>query len=167
MKAVCIGVDPGVTTGICGLYYVDYKLATAPALAQCSANLVIPVLRSMIAQFSTVTTVIACEKWVQSPLAGKTAYRAAGQVTKEVEAAVRELAGGSVRVVVRNAATVKVWSTDERLHAAGLLAITAPMARHCRDAGRHGLYAAVADLLVPDPFSKRARITQDAKVGAE
>jgi hypothetical protein len=50
---------------------------------------------------------------------------------------------------------VKPWAVDKRLHAAGLLDMTAGM-RHARDAARHALFCAVKDYGLPDPLSSKA-----------
>ena len=58
--------------------------------------------------------------------------------------------------MIRPAATVKPWATDERLKKAGLLAVCHGMP-HAADAMRHLLYRAVRDAGVPDPLSRRGK----------
>jgi uncharacterized protein YjeT (DUF2065 family) len=51
---------------------------------------------------------------------------------------------------IRKAADVKLWATDKRLRAAGIL--RPPEMRHANDASRHGLFTAVHDAHMGDPL---------------
>ena len=51
---------------------------------------------------------------------------------------------------MRKAADVKLWASDKRLKAAGLL--RPPENRHANDASRHALFCAVHDAFRPDPL---------------
>lgn len=151
MKPVTVlGVDPGPTTGL-GL--LQLPLGAGHEYGQLSAGAVLPVVLALLDPCPG-PALIAVEAFVVGRRAGRSASPDAGRVTRELVAALRALAGPGLAVVVRPAAEVKPWATDERLRAAGLHPTGMP---HARDGCRHALYAAVHDCGVPDPLSRSPR----------
>lgn len=152
---VC-GVDPGETSGVVALSYLDGVLLTAQAF-QCNAAstewLVLALLDNTEGWAEDV--VLAVERFVVGPRAARSRTAKAGATTRDLVGRLTAPDAGW-RTVARSASEVKPWSSDERLEAATLLAPTKEM-RHARDAARHALFAAVADGGIPDPLSRAAR----------
>lgn len=142
-----IGVDPGLTTGICVLDLGDMSAE----LVQCTPTAVLPILRGITE--GDVVAVLAVERFVVGPRAARSSTPRAGQITRELIEELRAW-GHPDRCVLRSASQVKPWATDERLAAAGLLAPGKGMP-HARDGARHALFSAVADCGAPDPLSSR------------
>lgn len=152
-----VGVDPGPQPGIAALSYTNGRLGNAQVL-QVSAGLAVPVVGWLLEGARPVERlVLAIERFVVGPRAGRSSNPRAGQVTRDMVgalAAVGELHGA--QVVLRPAVEVKRWATDERLAAAHLLKHTKGMP-HARDGCRHALFAAVRDCGLPDPLSRHSR----------
>lgn len=148
-----IGVDPGGTTGIAALRYADGALIDVDLL-QVTPGAVLWVVESLLSM-ETAPRLLAIEEFVVGPRAAKSSAHPAGKKTRELIGALGVLAGGlGVSRVVRPAATVKPWATDERIRASKLS--MAGMG-HAIDAARHALYAAVRDAGIPDPLSRTVR----------
>jgi hypothetical protein len=160
MTTVVIGVDPGMTTGLChlqlgnldgpdgGPVYITSKLVFG-----CNALAVFPLAQFLMEINEGPARIVAAgEKFV--PGRGAGARGAGAAATRMV---IGELAVLPVAWIWRPAAMVKPWATDERLKAAGLWDMTAKMV-DARDAARHALYAACHDAGLPDPLSKRATV---------
>lgn len=148
MDTLVIGIDPGMTTGIC-----VYDGSRAD-LVQCTPGLVIPIVSSLFAPIDQ-PVVLAVEKFVVGPRASRLSDPKAAQTTRNLIGALAELPrihGEQVRVVQRSASDVKPWATDVRLKAAGIWTKGMP---HAHDAARHALFAAVRDCGIPDPLSSR------------
>jgi hypothetical protein len=155
-----LGVDPGPLPGIVRLHLLEntdgaVRLIGADAM-QVTPGMVIAVLEGLH-QLDSAIDAIAIERFVVGRRAARSATPAAGSRTRDM---IGELTGWAtekqvITVHTRTAAEVKPWAVDKRLHAAGLLDITAGM-RHGRDAARHALFCAVKDYGMPDPLSSRA-----------
>ncbi|PXY33572.1 hypothetical protein BAY59_10850 [Prauserella coralliicola] len=147
-----IGVDPGQTTGVVGVPFVDGRAVGEGAfVVQTTSGLVLDVIGRLVHLAGSAAVHIAVEKFVVGPRASRSGTPAAGRTARELIAAIhREYAP-----VERPAVEVKRWATDKRLDAAGLLDPTKGMG-HARDAARHALFAAVRDGRVPDPLSRKA-----------
>lgn len=158
-----IGVDPGPVPGIVRLW-LEYgrgptRLLEAEAM-QVTPRLVLPVL-DMLLHGNDGPAAVAVERFVVGRRAARSSTPAAGTITRSMVGVITDWAGrnelGKWRryLIQRSAADVKPWAVDKRLHAAGLLDLTAGM-RHARDAARHALFCAVKDYGLPDPLSTRA-----------
>jgi hypothetical protein len=146
MPYACLGVDPGMTTGMALL-----SESGPPLVFQCNASAAYALACFLLeANDGPATVVAAGEAFVAGRGAGARGKDAA--VTRQVIADLDQL---HENWHWRSAATVKPWSTDARLKAAGLLAPCQGMG-HAADGARHGLYAAVHDCGWPDPLSKGA-----------
>lgn len=156
--ATVLGIDPGETTGICVLLSNSSRRRFICDTAQCSGGLVIPFVQELLTLYPGAH--VAVEKFVVGPRSSRSSSAKAGELTRNLIGGLSSLvegarSGGESPVLhIRTASQVKNWSTDARLKAAGLLEPT-KTARHARDAARHALYSAVADLGFPDPLSKR------------
>lgn len=151
-RTLVVGVDPGATTGICGLIYDHDNLGPYwydSIILQCAASdakdLIIGVIDRHRRERYDVT--LAVEQFVVGPRAGKSATAEAGRITRELIADLT----GRAPMHVRPAVTVKRWATDKRLQAAGLYAPTRGRP-HARDAARHALYIAVRTGVTRDPL---------------
>lgn len=156
-RTLVVGVDPGATTGICALTYLDAVdgLYAGPAIVlETAAGDAVDLIVRILAEHRRrrYETLLAVEQFVVSQRAAHSATAQAGQVTREL---IAELTGHAP-MYVRSAATVKPWATDRRLRAAGLYAATKGY-NHARDAARHALYTAVKTHAAPDPLSVLAR----------
>jgi hypothetical protein len=153
-----IGVDPGPIPGVVRLH-LEYghgptRLLEAEAL-QVTPRLILPVL-DMLALGGPAT--VAVERFVVGRRAGRSSTPAAGAITRTMIGEITAWSGNrGARLHTRAATEVKPWAVDKRLHAAGLLDMTAGM-RHARDAARHALFCAVKDYGLPDPLSSKAGV---------
>jgi hypothetical protein len=148
MRTYVIGIDPGLTTGIALL---DLQ-TLACELVQCSPGVVLPIVTELAT--SGVIAVLAVERFVVGPRAARSSTPRAGAITREL--IVELTAAGehfADKVVLRSAAEVKPWATDQRLERAGLKVRGMP---HAVDGARHALFSAVKDCGLPDPLSKRS-----------
>lgn len=152
-----IGVDPGATTGIVALIIRENVILHLDMI-QCNAGAARLVVEALVTKTPTCG-LMAIEKFVVSPRAGRSTHAAAGAVTREL---ITELSGLAelydYNIHTRAAGVVKPWASDERLEAAGLVPTARGMS-HARDAARHALFAAVRDGGLPDPLSKKNRET--------
>lgn len=147
---VACGADPGPSTGLAVAGWKDGRLAFAHA-AQCDAGLAPDLLHLLLARFSPRLG------GIEAFVSGAHSGRREGTVTRLLVAELSRIATrDEVTLHERAAGHVKPWATDERLRAAGLLALT-PGSTHARDACRHLLFAACHDGGLPDPLSRRAR----------
>lgn len=152
-----IGVDPGPVPGIVRLEIGEGKLLDALALQVSPGSQIEAMLNALHdnrahgADFA-----IAYERFVVGRRASRSATASAGARTRDMIGVVDAWGKARCRGVhTRAAADVKPWAVDKRLHAAGLLDLTAGM-RHARDAARHALFCAVRDYGLPDPLSSKA-----------
>ena len=148
-----IGVDPGPTTGLALIcWHADSRVPTVE-VAQVSDTLAVELFGLMLGA-PTDHNLVAIERFV----VGRTSMKSGrdGEVTRTLIGAVSERATRHGDTpVLRSAANVKPWATDERLAAAGLLDVCKAMG-HARDAARHALFTAVRDGGLPDPLSTRS-----------
>jgi hypothetical protein len=148
-----IGIDPGPVCGVVGLWIEDRKMQRADVV-QCSAGC----LRRVLSGLWLKTGRIAMERYVLSRRGGRLNDAAASKTTRAVIDMVTDWAEVKrTPCVLRSAAEVKPWATDQRQLAAGLLKVTTGMP-HARDAARHALFAAVHDCGMRDPLSKRGGV---------
>jgi hypothetical protein len=158
-----IGIDPGPIPGIVrlqldvnwvGITCTAFRVVDAQAL-QVTPGVLTAVLDAIA---DGVVQALAYERFVVGRRAARSSTPAAGAITREMIGALELWASRTCnRVHTRSAADVKPWAVDKRLHAAGLLDLTAGM-RHARDAARHALFCAVRDYGLPDPLSSKAGV---------
>lgn len=152
-----IGIDPGPTPGFVMLTPRGRRLDVD--VIQCSAHVAPTILWTLLNQCRAyqggAPAVVALERYVVGRRSGRSSSATAGEATRDLVGKLQQTAADEpdVSVVLRNASQVKVWATDTRLEAAGLLEACKGM-RHARDAARHALFAAVHDGAIPDPLSK-------------
>lgn len=156
---IVVGVDPGPTPGICGLLYQDGKLSAARVL-QINAPGCLGAVSWLLGSCwgNGHSALLAVERFVIGRRSVVSGSRDAGQITRDMIGALGGLVAGEegrVTFVSRSAAEVKPWAIDERLKAVGLLSSCLGMP-HAKDAVKHALFAAVADLGVADPLSRRS-----------
>jgi len=146
-----VGVDPGRTTGIAALSFTHGEVTNAQAL-QCSAGWAVGLVVHLLTGARPALILLAVERFVVARRAARSRDAAAGALTRQLIGAL-QTAGEAhgVLVLLRAAADVKPWATDERLRAAGLLEVCTGMS-HARDAARHALFTAVHDAGLPDPL---------------
>lgn len=149
-----VGIDPGPVIGIAGIL-LDQRLAVVTVdVVQCTDRAALRVLEGL-RPVSGVAMVLAGERFVVGPLAGRVRTPAGGRAAREAMARIAQWAHGhQLRYVERSATEVKPWATDARLGRIGLLESTKGM-RHARDAARHALFAAVRDCGLADPLSRK------------
>lgn len=154
-----IGVDPGPTPGVCRLIYRDGVLTEFRIFQTNHEGCfeLVNWLMPYVVDFDPdpcARRVLAVERFVVGRASLVSSGGDAGQITRDMIGALSGLAARGVEVVTRSAAEVKPWAIDERLKKAGLLSRVLGMP-HARDAVRHALYSAVADLGVRDPLSNK------------
>jgi hypothetical protein len=142
-----LGVDPGLTTG---LALLDVERLHWE-LVQVTPGAVLTVASALIPTGAPVT--FAVEKFVVGSRAGASSTPQAGHTTRSLVGAVVAFGHSlGARVVVRNAAGVKPWSSNARLNIAK---VPRPAGMgHAADAARHALFEAVHTGLLPDPLSR-------------
>lgn len=156
--SLVIGIDPGFTTGVAGLWCVAKELRVSWVNQCASSQDVIDEIHTIWShclKFGVPTQLrLAIERFVLSPRAARVSYTKPVQLTQTViESVIGEFQrSGSIHL--RAAVAVKPWATDSRLHALGLLDASIGLP-HARDAVRHALYEAVHAGLLPDPLSKK------------
>lgn len=138
-------MDPGGTTGFALVSYSDgrYWLRDHGGLI---GNAEVSV-RQLLAVAPDVDA-YACERFVVSRRAGRSASAHSGQKARDIIGA---LVASGHTVHLETAAAAKRWATDKRLAAAGLTPTEG--LPHSRDAARHALYALVKHYRCPDPLS--------------
>lgn len=152
---VCVlGVDPGVTTGICRLRLETAstgRLAITERLVlSCNAAAAGGLAEHLIKlSDGSPKIVIGGERFVPGNGAGAKGPQAA--VTRQVISAIDSL---FQPVAWRSAAEVKTWAAEERMKKSGLYDMTRKMI-DAYDASRHALFAAVHDCGLPDPLSRK------------
>jgi hypothetical protein len=163
MIYIVLGVDPGPTPGIVRLLLNEgarYRIITdwTVEVVQCTAGALVPVLNAL-ADVPESTADLTYEAFVVGYRASRSRTASAGKATRDMT---RDLAGWAAHHDIPShtyrATDVKPWATDERLDAAGLLEPTKGM-RHARDAARHALFTAVRAYGLPDPLSRKGRVT--------
>ncbi|TDP97661.1 hypothetical protein [Labedaea rhizosphaerae] len=153
-----VGVDPGQTTGIAALHFIDGVLdPDLCAVLQTSPLGVLPAVYGLTAtprgwRGIRTVPVVAAESFVVGRRASRSRTAQAGETARMILGALAELQG--VRFVQHPAGAVKPWATDKRIEVAGLAELTTGM-RHARDACRHALYAAVHGTGARDPLSRK------------
>jgi len=152
-----LGVDPGGTTGLALVSYVDGAF-TLEAVTETTK---LHVIAYVLDRAAHRVHIVAAERFVIGRRAGRSSSAAAGTLARDVLGVVAAEGKrlGGVRVKLRTAAEMKRWATDKRLKAAGLWEGTAATINHHdgRDAARHALMALVWDLGCPDPLSSSYR----------
>lgn len=158
LSRVVIGVDPGPVPGVV-VIHPGPPLRTQ--VFQCDAGSVLWLVLGLISEADrwALNTVLAVERFVVGPRAGRSSTSDAGRITRDM---VGKLAGiqaynpTNLQVVQRSASEVFPWASDARLSRIGLYAATKGM-QHARAAARHALYAAVRDGGMTDPMSREFR----------
>ena len=155
MTTLVIGVDPGLTTGLCAIECYGDGLHSDPVAVQVAGSRgVLPIVRAL--DNGGPELILAVEQFVVGPRAARSATPAGGAVARALIDALTEYAGRELLgLQLRTAAAVKPWATDKRLHAAGLADACKGMP-HARDAARHALFAAVHTGLLRDPLAGKA-----------
>jgi hypothetical protein len=152
-----IGVDPGPTTGIAILHWSPAaRDGDKPGVIwrgyQCDADSASGLLVMML-NLEDVWHAGEVEHFVHGNLPNSPAT-----VRLENELADVALAC-EVRLARRPMAAVKPWATDKRMTASGAwTAIPAKMV-DARAAARHALFCAVHDGKLPDPLSRKGKVT--------
>jgi len=150
-----LGIDIGDTTGmLLATWDRENRKALEARAFQCDRATSPLLLGWILAEYGFLICGGGIEAFVSGPRSLKLKGTKAGPIRAQHAelTAIAEAAG--VRLVSRPAVTVKAWSVDDRLRAAGLLDITAGQG-HARDGGRHAIYAACHDRGLPDPLSRR------------
>lgn len=148
-----IGIDPGGTTGICFLDYIGPSIA-GKTLLQVDGPSALIVLEAMLTRYyadpqAVVKRAAGVEPFITGQSAGTRGQPA--EVTRQQAFQATELLQlWGYNVQLRKAADIKVWATDKRLKAAGLLG--PPEMRHANDGARQALYTAKHDLYKADPL---------------
>lgn len=148
-----LGADPGPTTGL-AVGYWDGESWLHPAAYQCDAGSAPALLAWLAEENELLATWAQVEEFRPGTGAGARGLNAS--VTRTLVGELQAVLEPAVPAMIRPAATVKPWATDERLKKAGLLAVCHGMP-HAADAMRHLLYRAVRDAGVPDPLSRRGK----------
>lgn len=148
-----VGVDPGLTTGLAALTFLEGELVDSQIAVQVHGSEgVVPFVQALMGRYDNVWTLLSVEAFVIGGRSGRSSTPAGGRVARRLIGALSEC--GADAFTSYPAATVKPWATDIRLQAAGILAATKGMS-HARDASRHALYAAVHRGVAHDPLSSR------------
>jgi hypothetical protein len=163
-----LGIDIGDTTGmLLGTWDRETRKALEARAFQCDREASPLLLGWILAEYGFAI----CGGGIEAFVSGPRSLKLKGTKAEPIRAQHADLtaiaAAAGVRLVSRPAVTVKAWSTDDRLRAAGLLDITAGQG-HARDGGRHAIYAACHDRGLPDPLSRRHRTlsSQGTRTGA-
>lgn len=166
-----VAVDPGPTTGLAFLDYQSLGITLnsckqytdkpiTSTLLQADGRSADAVLEAMLARWYGVGTspvtkrYAVVEKFVTGRGAGSKGTNA--DVTRQLVMELTErLQLHGYKVVIRQASDVKVWATDKRLVAAGIVGDSAihGKARDAYDAARHAIYCAVKDAGMRDPLA--------------
>ena len=160
MTDSCIGVDPGVTTGICFAEYENGLLIGRMVLQVEGSRAVFLLdaqIRHLFAEIPfTGRRVASVEAWEEGPAAGRSRP---GKVTRQLVMEIAEalqLHGYLTRT--RRAADVKPWASDKRLVAAGLAEDETALHGKLRDgydAARQLLYGAREAGVITDPLIRK------------
>lgn len=154
-----VGIDPGKTTGICLMEYVDGQPYPIPecniTLFQVYHSNALRVLEAYLAHFYADERIVkrfaGVEKFETGASAGTRGKSA--DLTRQFEIKfVEMLQLFGYYTKIRKAGDVKPWATDKRLERAGLPKPTTDT-RHQSDGGRHCLFAAVNDAHMKDPLA--------------
>lgn len=148
-----IGIDPGPTTGISFIDYVDRRIAGTMQLQVDGASAV-ALLDTVLARFYNSEVII--QRWgeVEAFVTGKGAGTKGddAEVTRQLAFALGEtLQVWGYHTEMRKAADVLKWGNDRHLKAAGVYREPTGM-RHANAASAHGLYCAVHDAHLPSPL---------------
>ena len=155
-----IGADPGPTTGLSFLDY-DRSITTgSPVLVswtvlQVNGDSAVAVLAAIMAERTRVLGRVMMKRYAQvepfvTGQSAGTKGATADYTRQQAFQLVEQLQLWGYPAQLRKAADVKVWATDKRLKAAGILC--PPENRHGNDASRHALFCAVHDAHLPDPL---------------
>lgn len=150
-----MGIDPGVTTGVCTIEIkrVPRRIVNAWHAQVTHPELVLAATldeHTHAAQHRTAL-VVAMELPVLAPVSvrARAGVKQALEVYHMAERLATEL---GVQTWSAPAGAVKPWASDDRLRRAGLYFAGQ---RHARDAARVALAYARRAALLPDPFSER------------
>lgn len=147
-----VGIDPGPSTGISLLDYYEDRLTGSTHIqvdSKSAAGVLTAILDSYYGESHKGKRFAQVEAFITGQSAGTKGNPA--EVTRQLAfqlAEVLQLRG--YHTEMRKAADVKLWASDKRLKAAGLL--RPPENRHANDASRHALFCAVHDAFRPDPL---------------
>jgi hypothetical protein len=157
---VVLGIDPGPHTGflLAGWRPGEVRAALAAMAWQCSAAEAPGLLATICTQYGPLIAAAGLELFRSGPRAQKLQGTRADITRAGVVTLAALCAEHGIPVAQRPAADVMNWASDERLEAAGLLAVTAGK-QHARAAGRHGLSCAVRHCGLPDPLSRNRSVT--------
>lgn len=151
-----IGVDPGPTTGLCFLDYIDRRLAAHTSI-QVNGDCAQLVLEAVLAKYYGHPNVIKRAAGVENFITGQSAGTKGdgAEVTRQlVMKFTEQLQMWGYHTKIRKKADVWTknggWATDRRLKAAGILG--PPEMRHANDAARHALFTAKDQLYMEDPL---------------
>lgn len=148
-----IGIDPGPVVGAVRLHLSTTKALYAADALQCTPDILLSILDAISRQ---ALTAVAIERFVVGSRAARSSTPSGGAEARRIVSLLCDWAAAEdLPVILRSAADVKPWATDERLKVAGLLEATKGM-RHARDAARHALFCAVSAYGLPDPLSRKA-----------
>jgi hypothetical protein len=148
-----IGVDPGVTTGISFLDYIDKRLAGTMQV-QVDAKSATALLETLLLRFYNSKTIV--QRWAQiEPFKTGQSAGAKGEpaeVTRQQAFILGEtLQMYGYHTELRKKGDISTWGSNKRLEKAGIIRQLDGM-RHANDASRHALYCAVHDAHMPDPL---------------
>jgi hypothetical protein len=157
----CIGIDPGLSTGMCFLDYQDGQLVGRTLLTADGSSAGI-VLKAMLLAYHTEFSgnahlnrrIGSVESWVDGPPAGGKPAVVTRQLVMELAEAL-EMFGYAV--TLRSAGQVKPWATDKMLEAAGITGAAAfhGKQRDAFDAARHCLFGAKEAGVISNPLIGR------------
>jgi hypothetical protein len=152
---VAIGMDPGPTPGIVRLTYSTDGDLLMVDVVQCTAHTALDLLEVLLRVTVGTEVYFQVEKFVHNTKGGS---GAAGRITRDMvgSAITMVQTGRNAWVNQRSAHDTKDWATDARLEAAGLLPYVKGMT-HAKDAARHALFTAVAEGMILDPLSRKAK----------
>lgn len=148
-----IGVDPGVTTGISFIDYIDKRIAGTMQLQVDHASAV-ALLELILGRWYNSNVIV--QRWAQvEPF--KTGQSAgakgdAAEITRQQAFILGEtLQVHGYHTELRKKGDIDTWGSNKRLEKAGIIRQLDGM-RHANDASRHALYCAVHDAHMPDPL---------------
>jgi hypothetical protein len=154
-----VGVDPGPTTGLCLMEFVDggdYPLPECNiTLIQANSGTALRVLEAYLSHFYNDERITKRYAQVEKFVTGRSAGTrgASADLTRQYVMKFAELLQlFGYYSQIRPAADMKPWATPRRLLAAGVPKLPDTM-RHAGDAAGHCLFTAVKDAHIKDPMA--------------